>query len=92
MVDLAIAANFVRELTEDQFAKQPRARRREAPASPQELGSPHRQAHGSPYRQARASGHNAQARDRQAVAEPAGVRPSGTRVGRVLSRLIQARG
>ena len=32
MVDLAIAANFVRELTEDQFAPQQRVRRRNAAA------------------------------------------------------------
>jgi hypothetical protein len=33
MVDLAIAANFVRELTEDQFAQQQQGRRRTAAAN-----------------------------------------------------------
>jgi hypothetical protein len=40
VVDLAIAANFVRELTEDQFAEQQqRPRRRNAAASPATKGS-----------------------------------------------------
>ena len=33
MVDVAIAANFVRELTEDQFAQQQRVQRRNAAAN-----------------------------------------------------------
>jgi hypothetical protein len=33
MVDIAIAANFVRELTEDQFAQQRRVRRSNAAAN-----------------------------------------------------------
>jgi hypothetical protein len=39
MVDLAIAANFVRELTEDQFAQQQRGRRRTAAANRPRAGS-----------------------------------------------------
>jgi hypothetical protein len=39
MVDLAIAANFVRELTEEQFAEQRRAQRRRAAANGTEKGS-----------------------------------------------------
>jgi hypothetical protein len=39
MVDMAIAASFVRELTEDQFAQQPRAQRRSAAANRAGTGS-----------------------------------------------------
>jgi hypothetical protein len=39
MVDLAIAANFVRELTEDQFAEQRRVHRRKAAANRTANGS-----------------------------------------------------
>jgi hypothetical protein len=39
VVDLAIAANFVRELTEDQFAQQQRGRRRAATANRPAAGS-----------------------------------------------------
>jgi hypothetical protein len=41
MVDLAIAANFVRELTEDQFAQQQRVQRRNAAADRLASGSDH---------------------------------------------------
>jgi hypothetical protein len=39
MVDMAIAANFVRELTEDQFAQPQRVRRRNATANRAGTGS-----------------------------------------------------
>lgn len=39
MVDLAIAANFARELTEEQFAEQRRTQRRGAPANRTANGS-----------------------------------------------------
>ena len=39
MVDLAIAANFARELTEEQFAEQTRTQRRRGAASRTENGS-----------------------------------------------------
>jgi hypothetical protein len=84
MVDLAIAANFVRELTEEQFAEQRRARRRGTPAG----------------RGANGAGPAGRAPDRadgDAAPRPAsGTRRGGgfgtTRVGRTLSRLAQVRG
>jgi hypothetical protein len=39
VVDLAIAANFVRELTEEHFAEPPRAQRRGGAANRTEKGS-----------------------------------------------------
>jgi hypothetical protein len=39
MVDMAIAANFVRELTEDQFSQQPRVQRGNAAANRAATGS-----------------------------------------------------
>jgi hypothetical protein len=84
MVDLPIAANFARELTSDQFPEHRGARGRTMPPSRKELGAPHAQA--------RASRDAAQAPRRRASADPAGARLSGTLLGRVLSRLVQARG
>jgi hypothetical protein len=83
MLDLAVAANFVRELTEEQFAE-PRRRRRTA--------APGRTGDGA-ARVTRAS-----ARGDTPAARPhdraggRGVRFGATRVARTLSRLVQVRG
>jgi hypothetical protein len=65
MVDLAIAANFVRELTEDQFAEKQRIRSRNAAAQ--------RSVDGSSASQ-RASGRTEKTRVRRTIARLAQVR------------------
>jgi hypothetical protein len=76
MVDMAIAANFVRELTENQFAEQKRGQRRNRAANGTGSGSD--TANGS------GSGSNTAPRaDRSA---------GRTRIGRTFARLAQVRG
>jgi hypothetical protein len=84
MVDLAIAANFVRELTEEQFAERRHGVRRAAPPSREPDG---------PGSAARESGRNVSAaapRPDAPARRDAGF--GTTRVGRTLSRLAQVRG
>jgi hypothetical protein len=84
MVDLAIAANFARELTEEQFAEQRRAARRTAPSTrePNGAGAAAR----GPGRDVRAAARRPDAR------APRGAVFGATRVGRALSRVAQVRG
>jgi hypothetical protein len=81
VVYLAIAANFARELTEDQFAEPRRASRR-AP----EGGAPK-----GAVRTGSAADGEATLRPFSPRAR-SGSRPSATRLGRTLSRLAQVRG
>lgn len=65
MVDLAIAANFARELTEGQFAEQRRTQRRGAAANPVSKGSastPRESRERKPTRMRRTLGRLAQVR------------------------------
>jgi hypothetical protein len=84
MVDLAIAANFVRELTEEQFAERPRHATRSAAAASSVNGS-------GPAREsdrrapARESGRRGQTRDTRTRNETTGF-------WRTLARLAQVRG
>jgi hypothetical protein len=107
MVDLAIAANFVRELTEEQFAEQRRSRRRSAPTGGRPgAAGPATEATGrraqvaagrpEPAASGAAAGTNAsRAQTAAGRPEPAasrGGRFAATRLGRTLSRLVQVRG
>jgi hypothetical protein len=80
MVDLAIASNFARELTEEQFEVERRPARRGAPASrgANEAGAT-----------ARTSGGQAPRRRGTPARRGAG---GATRLGRTLARLVQVRG
>jgi hypothetical protein len=82
MVDLAIAANFVRELTEDQFAEKQRIRRRNVAAQ--------RTANGSGDT-LRASGRTEKTRAGRTEKTRIG-RTEKTRIGRTIARLAQVRG
>lgn len=84
MVDLGIAANFVRELTEEQFAE-PRRRPRRT-AAPGGTGD-------GTVRATRASvSGDTPAATRNDRTGGRGLRFGATRVGRTLSRLAQVRG
>jgi hypothetical protein len=85
VVDLAIAANFVRELTEEQFEEQRRnGRRGIAERRPHASSAPTiRSVNGSDA--AHESGGSAPTRDSRARKETAGFR-------RALARLVQVRG
>lgn len=82
MVDLAIAANFVRELTEEQFAEERRRTRRGAPAS--------RGANRAPA--AVRTSDRPQAPRRQGTPARRGAGVGATRLRRTLARLVQVRG
>lgn len=73
MVDVAIAANFVRELTEEQFAERPRQATRSAAATSSVNGS-------AP---ARESGRRGQARDTRTRNETTGFRRALARLAQV---------
>jgi hypothetical protein len=81
MVDLAIASNFARELTEEQFEVERRPARRGAPASrgANEAGAT-----------ARTSG--GRAPRRRGTPARRGASFGATRLGRTLARLVQVRG
>jgi hypothetical protein len=81
VVDLAIASNFARELTEEQFAGDRRARR----------GAPAGRGSNGVETMARRSDRAQASRRQDGVASP-GVGFGATRVGRTLARLAQVRG
>jgi hypothetical protein len=84
MVDVAIAANFVRELTEEQFEERQRTPRRMARAGGRPAAS--RAAAGATVNRARVAARlPADASSRRG-------RLAGTRFGRALYRLAQVRG
>jgi hypothetical protein len=82
MVDLAIASNFARELTEEQFAEDRRRGRGGAPAG--------RGSNGVETSVRRSD--RAQASRRQDTAARGGLGFGATRLGRTLARLAQVRG
>jgi hypothetical protein len=82
MVDLAIASNFARELTEEQFAGERRRARREAPAG--------RGANGASAAVRTSDRHRAPRRQATSARRAAGF--GATRLGRTLARLVQVRG
>jgi hypothetical protein len=89
MVDLAIAANFARELTEEQFAERGRKARGRTPAGARNGAGP-AAARGAPR-----TGSEAAARATPRHADTPGRRGdrlAGSRLGRTLSRLAQVRG
>jgi hypothetical protein len=87
VVDLAIAANFVRELTEEQFEEpRPKAHRRA-----REGGAPKGAVRKDAVRRGHAGGAEATLRPFSPRAR-SGSRLAATRLGRTLSRLAQVRG
>jgi hypothetical protein len=97
VVDLAIAANFARELTEEQFAEPRRAPRRDptarAPGASDRAASASGPAARAPSgRVTGASGPAAPARTRRAAAAGDTGRFVARPIARVLSRLAQVRG
>jgi hypothetical protein len=79
MVDLAIASNFARELTEDQFAAERRPARR---------GAPSRGTNGA----AVGTSDRRPAPRRQGTPAPRRAGFGATRLGRTLARLVHVRG
>jgi hypothetical protein len=93
MVDLAIASNFARELTEEQFAQGRRTQRRRAAAEAGNRSTARTEASSPPAGRAdaapRALSRTVAKPERAPRARPAGPRSA---FARVMSRLVQVRG